>query len=185
MAANAADQRLALRGVLVRSVAGGFGDASGSSRGLSCPRDLEWLLSQRDWAEAVVVSYGTALREHYPTAWRQRPVIVISEDSSRREHARSLGFAVSDLAGLPQVINESRMERVVCEGGPRLVDRIAGLGWLGELALTTSPVLAPPDVLTPQLDDWIAEATRKWSETTDGFVYELLTSGDRADTENR
>lgn len=54
-----------LRGVLVRGVGGGWGDESGSSRGISGPADLLWLLANRATADAVIVGAGTLLREQY------------------------------------------------------------------------------------------------------------------------
>lgn len=54
-----------VRGVLIQGRDGGWGDETGSSRGLSGPADLQWLLANRAAADAVLVSAKTAVRENY------------------------------------------------------------------------------------------------------------------------
>ncbi|MEY3408002.1 MAG: hypothetical protein RL038_1063 [Actinomycetota bacterium] len=54
-----------LRAVMVRASNKAWIDAAGSSRGLSGPADLEWLVANRAVADAVLVSAKTAILENY------------------------------------------------------------------------------------------------------------------------
>lgn len=181
-----------LRAVLLTGARGGFGDATGSSRGLSGRADLRWLLTNRALGELLVVSVGTALRERYPTTSRPRgefaelrssvglpaelPVVVISDDAGRQSLARERGYEVWDFAQLASLLPQAGW---VCEGGPRLVDRLAEVELLAELAWSRSPALAAATTPTPALDAWRTNAKSLWTGRVEGFDFALLTSGSR------
>lgn len=68
-----------VRGVLIQGRDGGWGDDTGSSRGLTGPVDFHWMLAQRAVADAVLVSAKTAQREGY------RPIAMRPEFAAGRE----------------------------------------------------------------------------------------------------
>lgn len=188
-----------IRGVLVSGKHGGWVDAQGSSRGLSGPADLWWLLFNRATAQAVIVSFGTATRENYRSGWMPRqaelqsvrgylelegpPVlVVVSDNDQRRKSAHMSDFAVS-FDDLPSLLSEQGLTSAVCEGGPRLIDRLAAAGRLAELALTVSPHEAGPSVNTPALEAWVEKAVTRHEQEADGFLFRLLTSNDSDHTQ--
>ena len=83
-----------LRGILIQGAHGGWGDISGSSRGLSGAADLQWLLVNRAASDAVIVSASTAQRENY------RPLSLRPELATARQ---SLG-----LSGVPALVLVTR-----------------------------------------------------------------------------
>ena len=191
--AEACGRPRGIRGVLITGAKGGFGDAQGSSRGLSGPADLKWLLSQRSLADRLVVSYGTAIREGYPALWRssgeyaelrellQLPaaleVVVVSDDAQRRAAARSSGFTALAFETLVAEVTLHDGAAWSCEGGPVLIDRLAATGLLSELAWTTSPELAVDSTAVPELDEWRRRAHRSFHYELDGFTFDLSVSG--------
>ena len=83
-----------LRGILIQGAHGGWGDISGSSRGLSGAVDLQWLLVNRAVSDAVIVSASTAQRENY------RPLSLRPDLENARQ---SLG-----LSGVPALVLVTR-----------------------------------------------------------------------------
>lgn len=75
-----------VRGVLIQGRNGGWGDDSGSSRGLTGPADFQWMLCNRAAADAVLVSAKTSQRENY------RRITIRPEYADRRA---SLGLSAS------------------------------------------------------------------------------------------
>jgi peptide-methionine (R)-S-oxide reductase len=53
------------RAVMIASAEGSWTDENGSSRGLSSPEDLKWLIANRAVSDAVIVSAKTAIKENY------------------------------------------------------------------------------------------------------------------------
>lgn len=189
-----------VRAVLIQGRNGGWGDAQGSSRGLSNSEDLRWLLANRLTADAVLVSYGTAVREHYHV-WRpvgglaafraeidlplEVPLIVATDDAARAQSARKFASLVVGTAEAVAACYAAGYEHIVCEGGPRLVESLAAAGQLSELALTTSAVDAHELLPTPALTEWITRARPRHDSTSNGFRYQLLTADDAEDPEHR
>ncbi|MFM1786445.1 MAG: RibD C-terminal domain, partial [Actinomycetota bacterium] len=54
-----------IRAVMVQNANGGWAGSEGSSRELSNPTDLKWLIAHRYVADAILVGSSTALKENY------------------------------------------------------------------------------------------------------------------------
>lgn len=189
-----------VRAVLIQGRNGGWGDSAGSSRGLSNSEDLRWLLGNRLTADAVLVSFGTAVREHY-RVWRpagslasvraefelplEVPLVVATDDDKRAQTAGEFASLVAGTAAAVSACQAAGFEHIVCEGGPRLVEVLAAAGQLNELALTTSAIAAHEQVSTPALSEWIARAKPLQDFSSEGFRYQLLTANDPEDPEHR
>lgn len=189
-----------VRAVLIQGRNGGWGDQTGSSRGLSNSEDLRWLLGHRLTADAVLVSYGTATREHY-RVWRpvgglaefrkahdlapEVPLIVVSDDAERSELARQFASVVVGTEAAISTAIAAGHTHIVCEGGPRLVEYLAASGQLDQLALTTSAVDAHEVVPTPALQNWIEQARALEDFVSEGFRYQLLAANDAEDPQHR
>jgi riboflavin biosynthesis pyrimidine reductase len=67
------------------------------------------------------------------------------------------GDTAVDLASALQALVERGLTRVLCEGGPHMLDQLVTAGRLDELCLSLSPVIAGPERLRiiggPALDE--------------------------------
>lgn len=121
-----------LRAVLVQGEGGGWGDETGSSRGISGPADLTWLLANRAVADAVVVGAATLRRERY------RPIQLRPELAAAREAVGLSGRvalvaftrSATDLAAVVEVADLVVTTAVLAEsaGSPKVV----GVGGLNQ-----------------------------------------------------
>lgn len=191
--ANLVGRCTGVRAVLIQGRNGGWGDAQGSSRGLSNSEDLRWLLGNRLTADAVLVSYGTAVREHY-RVWRpvgglagfranlelptEVPLVVVTDDAERAVAGRKFATLVTGTAEAISSCRSAGYEHIVCEGGPRLVEALAAAGQLDEIALTTSAVDATEMLDTPALSRWLDQTRTLQDFTSSGFRYQLLAADD-------
>jgi peptide-methionine (R)-S-oxide reductase len=87
-----------VRAAMIQNANGGWLDSDGSSRKLSNPMDLQWLLAHRYVADAVLVGSDTALKENYQAitcpesvqAWRSKnnlqltPLLITTTTSSTK-----------------------------------------------------------------------------------------------------
>lgn len=85
-----------LRGVMVRSSNQAWVDGSGSSRGLSGPADLEWLVATRSVSDAVLVSAKTAIAENYRPI-KHRPVYASARKANKLSERVKLVCATNDV----------------------------------------------------------------------------------------
>ena len=199
-----------LRGVLIQGVDGGWGDENGSSRGLSGPADLLWLLANRAVADAILVSADTAVRENYrPIALRPEfvhareslglhgvPLLVIVTrtpakvaraleiadlvvtcgEPSDDERVLVAGGETIDWPAAVARLNERGLVRLVCEGGPQLIDALISARCLDQLALTTSPMAANTVNSCEALRDFVSTSKAQPLFETDGFSFAMLGS---------
>ena len=181
-----------LRAVLIQGVHGGFGDESGSSRGLSSSTDLDWLRATRTVSDAVIVSYRTAVREKYSRismsseylTERKRlnlaenpKLVVLTQTEEHAAHAQSfadLVFNTRDVS-LENVIlqlNEQGLVRLSCEGGPQLIEALITAQLVDQFALTTSPVEAHSSERFRGIQE-MQERASVFSIEDDGFSFAL------------
>ncbi|HEY1633331.1 MAG TPA: pyrimidine reductase family protein [Acidimicrobiales bacterium] len=94
------------------------------------------------------------------------PPVILTTDAApadlRRRAAQAADVAVCgdtavDLASAVQALVERGLTRVLCEGGPHMLDQLVTTGRLDELCLSLSPVIAGPERLRiiggPALDE--------------------------------
>lgn len=197
-----------LRGVLIRGSHGGWGDESGSSRGLSGDIDLQWMLANRAAADAVIVSAKTAVRENYkPLALRPdfalarkelglsgTPALIIAtRTASAIPQALEIADAVVTcgessndarviVAGMHDIdwptairqLNELGYVRLVCEGGPSLLDALAASNCLDQMALTTSPLPSAAPSKSDALESFLSTRASQGLFKVAGFSFEMF-----------
>jgi peptide-methionine (R)-S-oxide reductase len=181
-----------LRAVLIQGAHGGFGDESGSSRGLSSPTDLEWLRATRAVSDAVIVSYRTAVREKYSRislrseylAERKRlnlaenpKLVVLTQTEEHAAHAQTFADVVFNTReiSLENVIvwlNEQGLVRLSCEGGPQLIEALIEAQLVDQLALTTSTLDAHSPERFPGIEQ-LQELPQVFCIEDAGFVFAL------------
>lgn len=156
-----------MRGILIQGAHGGWGDASGSSRGLTSEVDLQWLLTNRAVADAVLVSATTAARENYrPLSLRpelaaarqtlglkQSPALVIVTRSAEKIDT---ALEIADFVITTEAGSRSD-ERVIAAGGSE-IDWSFALGQLRERGLVRltcegGPTLINALIEAGQLDE--------------------------------
>lgn len=136
---------------------------------LSDATDQSLVLSLRRFADVVLVGAGTARAERYrPSRDAQiavvtrtgnlpaslfaeggRPMAVTTAEVARR-HPDLLGRAdlliagenTVDLAAAVQRLQARGLRRILCEGGPLLLDELVNADLVDEMCLTISPTLA-------------------------------------------
>ena len=184
-----------VRAVLIQGANGGWGDSSGSSRGLSNETDLQWMLSHRRAAQVVLVGAKTAIRESYRPG-SPTPIVALTRTISDAVQAVSHAdyiAATSEVlaaANVPRVqqltidstnlsdairaLNESGLNKVVCEGGPALIDSLVTENLIQEFALTTSSKPAADAANTPAITKFLSSHSIRYAQEIDGFHYQVF-----------
>ena len=182
-----------LRAVLIQGAHGGFGDSDGSSRGLSSPTDLAWLLATRAVSDAVIVSFRTAQREKYkrislaPELLNERKriglnelpkLVVITRHSESATTAQEFADVVINTAekSLSQALislNEMGLIRLSCEGGPQLIEALMAENLVHQLAITTSAVAASTRQHFPNIESFASQPPVLDLEDA-GYRFQLL-----------
>jgi peptide-methionine (R)-S-oxide reductase len=110
-----------IRATMIQNASGGWIGDSGSSRELSNPTDLKWLLAHRYVADAVLVGSSTALSENYQkincsdeiSSWRKKHnlkpnplLITVTRDSNKIQDLLEISdFVITTSNSLPDVTN--------------------------------------------------------------------------------
>lgn len=157
---------------LVTDALGHLADANGTTRGLTGGADRVALAALRRLSDVVILG-GETVRREPESVPRDRPVIVVSKSANipieviRRAragitvlHAPSVsappattGVPLSRFTG-KAILTATRSlghTRIVCEGGPRLMNVFLASGVVDELCVTISPHLGDP--IGPTLPD--------------------------------
>ena len=207
-----------VRGLLVRSHNGAWGDETGSSRGITSPEDLRWMLANRAVSDAVLVSVGTAIKENYRqislsddvkrirrdlglsdhvalvvatasadrmAAALERANIVVTTESAFKEAFDTLtekqrndiivaGDSVINWPIALTLLNQRRLVRIICEGGPQLINELIKGNLLNQLALTTSPLDGAKHQDTNAIDNFIGSQKREVIYKDNGFTFEFV-----------
>ncbi|MEV5571077.1 dihydrofolate reductase family protein [Spirillospora sp. NPDC052269] len=90
--------------------------------------DLDFDGGVFDGGRTIVITCGSAPADRLARARDRADVLVAGEASS------DVGAALDELV-------RRGHERLLCEGGPRLLAQVAAAGWLHELCLTLSPMI--------------------------------------------
>lgn len=132
--------------------------------------DLRASLGQRPAPAMAVVSRRLDLPPDHPVfgAGAVRTLVVTSSDSpaDRRAALAEVADVVVagdrgvDLSAAVGALAGRGLSRVLCEGGPGLLARVAAAGVLDELCLTVSPLLVGGDGLRVLHGDWLTPPTR-------------------------
>lgn len=193
-----------LRVVMIQSKEGSWLDADGSSRQLSSPFDLEWMLWNRTSADALLVSAKTAKKENYRVSkfrpqfsqWRSDlglppslAVCTVTHQPNLALEMLEKGFFVLSLAPFDfshqnliiagslsegiQRLNEKGFFRIVCEGGPGLVNSLCEENLVDEFALTTSPTNTPDQQHYDAIQTFIASHPTRFTLEVDGYVFSI------------
>lgn len=163
-----ASHRVWVRVNMIGSIDGSGQGSDGLSGSLANAADRECFALQRELADAVLVTAGTARAEKYgsiegrelilasrsleiPPALRTTGVTVLAPQSCDHERARELqanGVTVL-LSGSNQIdwaasfssLNARGINKLLCEGGPSLVAELSVADLIDEMCLTISPRL--------------------------------------------
>ena len=134
-----------IRAVMVQNANGGWTGSEGSSRELSNPTDLKWLIAHRYVADAILVGSSTALKENYKQidcddeilAWRKlnnlKPnplLITTTKDETKLQKLLEISDYVVTTEDAFPAINNSRIIRSgISEiDWPKAVEKLNELG---------------------------------------------------------
>lgn len=86
-------------------------------------------------------------RSRFFTEAQVRPLVLTGDEPPADRRAALVDVAEvvtlgADLTGLPAVLAERGLPRILCEGGPALLGQLTAAGVLDELCLTVAPLLA-------------------------------------------
>jgi peptide-methionine (R)-S-oxide reductase len=182
-----------VRAVLIEGKSGGYGDDNNSSRELSGPVDLNWLRATRATADAIVVSYGTAVREHYKRitlndeflvarrelGFTQLPLLIVvtrnPEHAADASRFADIVLCKSEFNWAEEISELARQGiiRLSVEGGPALIDAIMAQKVIDQFALTVSPHEASNTTSYEHIDAFKL-SPEVFRDESDGFVFSLL-----------
>lgn len=101
-------------------------------------------------SQKLDLDFGAPLFTEAPPDARTMVITSAASPAGKRAAAARVadvivaGDLVVDLAAAVAALRDRGLGRVLCEGGPHLLGRLAGAGLVSELCLTVSPVLAGP-----------------------------------------
>lgn len=192
--ATVPDGRPWVSGIMVSSL-DGRATLDGTSRKLGGPQDLQMLLALRRRADALIVGPGTVAAEGYGplpcpavlvsrsfrlpwdaglfAAPGQRVLVYTRAEGSVPEIAADVELVPEDeLRAVVADLRARGVQRLLCEGGPRVNRALLDAGLLDELFLTLSPVVSGdsgPPIITS--GDPSAPLTLRSVATADGDLY--------------
>jgi riboflavin biosynthesis pyrimidine reductase len=192
-----------LRANMVSTIDGSLTGPDGLSGGISGPADKRVFAALRSAADAVMVGASTASAEKYRPARvpvvlvsnrlgidlsgplftsAEHRTIVIAPSSSPPDllHAVSqvaevvtAGDGSVDLVAATASLAGLGLRHVLCEGGPRLLGSLLGVGLVDELCTTTSPRVVGGDARRIVDGPWLSDETWHLAQLLEeeGFLF--------------
>ena len=131
---------------------------------------------------SLVIATASAIRI---AAAVERADIVVTTQSAFKDAFESLtetqrnniivaGESIIDWTAALAMLNQRRLVRIVCEGGPQLINNLITLNLLDQLALTTSPLDGINHIDVSSIDEFIKMHKREVIYKDKGFTFEYI-----------
>ncbi len=196
-----------VRGLMVMTLNGSHTGATGNARDLSGPADRQLFLAQRREADAILIGGKTAMTNDYGAlrfdqatrkARRQRgqaeaPEIFVASRAAKLTSQTRLAkenpqtqTVQPNRGALMALLLELRQRgknRVLCEGGPTLLDTMIEFDLIDDLVVTYLMQLHPLSAPDQPITDTVGATTRRFRLRAHGLIgSELMTHWVRHET---
>lgn len=125
------------RAIFVVNARGEWQDSSGSSREVSNPADLQYLIAARRWCDLIISSGLTVRNNKYaPT---KKPLWIVSRHADAFDYLVSAGAKViSASASKTLSLATAKFQKILCEFGPSSLNEVIAAGLLDEFDLSVT-----------------------------------------------
>lgn len=157
---------MTVRAIFVVNSRGEWQDSSGSSREVSNPADLQYLIASRRWCDLIVSSGKTVRNNKYsPT---KKPLWIISKQADAFVDLVAMGARVLPASAAEALaIAKVNYRNILCEFGPESLNEVINSDLLDEFDLSVTGRFNPVE-----LDHLMAELPMKISILSQSVVHE-------------